>query len=96
MGTHASDSITDQWLRGGKIKAGQELARQASAARPNYRFGRYCARKCGTYIRAETPEKLGETMHAHENDKRKCVNHPDNHKSPKGKQGRRYPQGQHP
>ena len=96
MGSHKSESLTDQWLRGGKITAGRELAREASAARPNYRFGQYCARKCGTYLRAETPQKLGKALHAHENNKKKCINHPDNHADPKGTKGRRYPRGQHP
>ena len=96
MGSHVSESITDQWLRGAKINAGQELAKKASEARPNYRLGQYCARKCGTYIRGETPDKLGKALNAHENNKNKCINHPDNHANPKGTKGRRYPRGQHP
>lgn len=96
MGSHVSDSITDQWLRGGKIIAGRELVEKANAERPKYRYGQYCARRCGTYIRAETPDKLGKALDAHENSKRKCINHPDNHRNPKGTKGRRYPRGQHP
>lgn len=71
-------SITDRWVRGEVVAtAGRELARQASAERPNNRFPAPCPNRCGTIVRRTTQADAEQAAREHAADRKACRKHPD-------------------